>query len=105
MKTKLFIYVTGILLIGISNQLYAQVNTDFNNKVPIPAKGKFNQNFDQPRTFTIPAKNIQALLEKEAAENQSPEARPFKIAEPMSVDIDVIKEATWTEDNAFAYGK
>ena len=89
MKSKLLPHpiIMLILLIGVSNQLFAQVNTNFNNKTQISARGKFNQNFAQSRTFTIPARDIKALNDKDATENQSLEARPFKIAEPINVVV------------------
>ncbi len=92
-----FIFITG--------QLRAQVKTDYNNRVAISARGKFNQNFTARIHHVLPAKSIKALLDKEAADSNSPEAKPFRIAEPVSVDIDVVENSTWIADSAFAYGK
>ena len=38
-------------------------------------------------------------------ENKTGEALPFKIAEAVPVDIDVVQEAVWVENSAYAYGK
>lgn len=83
----------------------AQVKTNFNNREPITERGKFSKSFREKNPQIIPAKDIQALLDKETRENTSDEAKPFKIAEAVPVDIDVVKEAEWIEENGVAYGK
>lgn len=83
----------------------AQVTTNFNNASVINAKGKFQKNFKVKAPHLITAKDIKALLEKEARENSTQEAKPFRFAEPVAVNIDVTKEAVWVEDNGYAHGK
>jgi hypothetical protein len=57
-----------------SSKLYAQVVTNFNNRNIITLSGKFKKNFQHKDAFTIPPKNIQALIEKENTENKTDEA-------------------------------
>ncbi|WKZ61248.1 MAG: serine protease [Cyclobacteriaceae bacterium] len=93
------------LLLVFFNVANAQVRTNFNNPKRVTDKGKFVKNFRGKSPYLIPARDIKALLEKEALENAGGEARPFKIAEAVNVDIDVVKEAEWTEEEGFSYGK
>ncbi len=83
----------------------AQVKTDFNNHELITERGKFSKNFQGKSPYVIPAQDIKALLENETIERTDGKARPFKIAKAINVDIDVVKEAEWTEDGGVAYGK
>ncbi|MBX2965150.1 MAG: T9SS type A sorting domain-containing protein [Cyclobacteriaceae bacterium] len=83
----------------------AQVKTNFNNREQITASGKFTKSFRGKSPHVIPARDIKALLEKETRENASGEAKPFKIAEAVPTNIDVVKEAEWVEEDGFAYGK
>lgn len=53
----------------------------------------------------IPARNIRALLRQDSVENLSGQPKPFRIAEALHVDIDVLKEAEWVEESGMAYGK
>jgi len=75
-------------------------NFPFFDLLPGFLKGflKFNKSFARTNTFIIPNRDIKTLLDKELRENQTLEARPYKIAEPVSVDIDVAKQAEWTQD-------
>lgn len=93
------------LFLASLNFAKAQVKTNFNNAEVITAKGKFDKNYLTKSPHTIPAKDIKALLERESLENKSGEPKPFKIAEAVKVDIDVVKEAAWVEEVGFAHGK
>ncbi|MBS1559811.1 MAG: trypsin-like peptidase domain-containing protein [Bacteroidetes bacterium] len=101
MKTLSFYFAAFISL----NIVFGQVKTNFNNLEEISEKGKFQKNFLAKIHRTFLQKDIQLLLDKEAKENKSGEARPFRIAEPDSVDIDVIREADWIEEGSYLYGK
>ncbi len=83
----------------------AQVVTNFNSTRVIDARGKFRKSFKEKVPHFIPSKDVKMLLEKEVKEDGIGEAKPFKFAEPVKVDIDVIKEAAWVEDNGYAHGK
>jgi hypothetical protein len=98
------ILITALICVfaGISN---AQVKTNFNNAEQIGISGKYSKNFRGKNPYVIPARNIKALLRLDSLENSSGEAKPFKIAEAIPVDIDVLKEAEWVEENSMAYGK
>ena len=93
------------LFLAFLNTAKGQVKTNFNNPESITTRGKFMKDFRAKNPYVIPARDIRALLEKEALENASGEAKPFRIAEAVYVDIDVVKEAVWVEDSNFAYGK
>jgi len=93
------------LFLASLNFAKAQVKTNFNNAEVMTTKGKFGKNFLTKSPHTIPAKNIKMLLEREALESKPGEAKPFRIAEAVKVDIDVVKEAAWVEEAGFAHGK
>lgn len=98
------IYLFGLLILATTS--FAQVKTDFNNTQSITDRGKFMRNYSKSKLpYIIPSKDINALLEKEIGENKSGEAKPFKIAEAIPVDIDFVKEAEWTVEDGYAYGK
>ncbi|MCE2733428.1 MAG: T9SS type A sorting domain-containing protein [Chryseotalea sp.] len=98
------ILITALICVfaGVSN---AQVKTNFSNAEKIGLSGKYSKNFRGKNPYVIPARNIKALLRLDSLENLSGEAKPFKIAEAIPVDIDVLKEAEWVEENSMAYGK
>ena len=102
MKPILLLTVSLVLFSHIAN---GQVKTNFNNAEIMTSKGKFGKNFQAKSPRTIPAKDIKSLIEKEATEGNLGEAKPFKIAEAVKVDIDVVKEAAWVEEAGFAHGK
>jgi hypothetical protein len=83
----------------------AQVKTNFNNTEQITASGKFLKNFLGKSPYVIPAKDHQKLLDKEALTGADGKARPFKIAEVVMADIDVVSEADWIYERDYAYAK
>lgn len=84
----------------------AQVNTDFNNNVPITTEGKFNKARQSKIDLELPQLDITALHEKEkAAKAASDQTKPLQIAVPVSVDIDIANRMNWETDNESAYGK
>ncbi|MFN3998324.1 hypothetical protein [Algoriphagus sp.] len=99
------LFLLSILLFVFASLANAQVKTNFNNSDVITEQGKFSKNYRGKRPFTIPAQDIQALLDKDELENLSEKPKPFKIAEAVKVDIDVVKEADWIEADGFAFGK
>lgn len=86
---RLILTVTILLMfVYLTN---AQVKTNFNNRDLITTAGKFAKNFRGKSPLVIPARDIKALVEKEALESADGNARPFKIAEAVPVDIDVVR--------------
>lgn len=84
--------------------LSGQVRTRFNNTIQISSTGKFKKSFRMKEPHVIRSRNISELLAKEALD-QAREPGPFRIAEPVSVDIDIVKNADWVEENGLAFGK
>ncbi len=99
---KHLIYILLLSFVSFAN---AQVKTNFNNQEQISIRGKFVKQFRGKSPYLIPARDIKALLDRDALESTSAEARPFKIAESVSLDIDVVKEADWVQEDDMAYGK
>ena len=92
------------LLFGVI--VSAQVKTDFNNEILISSKGRFVKEYKQQIDFEVPAKNINDLLDAEKKEQlQSSDVKPFKLAVPVPVDLDIAKLMNWTFENEYAYGK
>lgn len=84
----------------------AQVTTNFNNDKVIDERGRFVKPFKAQVDFEIPAKNIDALLEKERkAAAASNEGKPFQFAEPVTVDLPIARSMQWKMDGEYAYGK
>jgi lysyl endopeptidase len=84
----------------------AQVKTNFNNDAPLNDQGLFARPYKNAINFELPSKNIKELLETERQESAgSSEGRPFKLAVPVAVDLNVVKLTDWTFDNTYAYGK
>lgn len=92
-------------LLAFAGWTNAQVKTNFNSYESLTSGGKYIKNFRAKSPYVIPARDIKSLLEKEALENMSGEVKPFRIAEAVGVDIDVVEEAEWVEEEGFAYGK
>jgi lysyl endopeptidase len=84
---------------------HTQVKTDFNNRETITMRGKFSKSFTGRTPHIIAARDNKTLFENEERENASGGAKPFRIAEAVPVDIDVVAEAEWIEEGGFAYGK
>jgi lysyl endopeptidase len=82
----------------------AQVKTKFNNVEPLSKGGKFMKNFHDRKPYVIPARDINLLLQKEAQENSDYYKRLI-IAEPIKVNIDVVNEAFWLQENGFSFGR
>jgi hypothetical protein len=78
------------------------VKTSFNNKAIVSNKGQFVKNYKTKIDFEIPSKRIVELLEIEEREiGKSNETKPFKLAVPVSVNLDI----NWTFEKEYAYGK
>jgi V8-like Glu-specific endopeptidase len=105
MKIPLKLLLLPLLLL-FSLFLNAQVSFNFNNPDEISDRGRFARSYKTRIDFEIPAKNIAGLLEKEKVElEKSKETKPFQLAEPVPVDIDIPALISWDNDINFAYGK
>ena len=82
----------------------AQVRTNINNDEVITARGKFKKNYSAKAPYLIPPKDIKALIEKEMLEIGTGESKPFRIAEAIPVDINVVQEASWIDEGSYAHG-
>lgn len=84
----------------------AQVTTNFNNDKVIDERGRFVKPFKAQVDFEIPAKSIDALLEKERkALASNDEGKPFQFAEPVTVNLPIARTMQWKMDGEYAYGK
>lgn len=97
----ILVFIAFIFIWSIAN---AQVRTNINNDEVITARGKFKKNYNAKAPYLIPPKDIKALLEKEMLENITEKAGPFKIAEAIPVDINVVQEASWIEEGNYEHG-
>ncbi|MFM7852690.1 MAG: trypsin-like serine peptidase, partial [Flammeovirgaceae bacterium] len=86
------------------NIVVAQVRTNINSNEIITSKGKFKKNYSTKAMYRIPKKDMKALFDKEMAENSNGEAKPFRIAVAVPVDINVVKEASWIEEEGYSHG-
>lgn len=104
MRQKLPLLLLAALLFITAR---AQVSTNFNNNQPILSEGRFGKPYKATVHFEIAAKDINALLENEKKEAaaKAGEGQPFKLAVPVPIDLNIAKDADWTEDGKYAYGK
>jgi lysyl endopeptidase len=97
-KTRQILLIFSFVIALIESS--GQVVTRHNDAV-IGHNGIFNQNYPSRPPYIIPAKNIQALLQADAARVGG----PLYIADPTPVEINVVQLMSWTEDEQFVYGK
>jgi len=104
MKSIKYILVFHLLTLCCHTQ--AQVKTNFNNAELISNKGRFAKEYKTQTNFELSAKDINQLLVAEKKEiEQSNKTKPFQIAVPVSIDLDIAKTMDWTYDNEYGYGK
>jgi hypothetical protein len=104
MKTILRLLIMPFLFVCFSVQ--AQVKTNFNSKTSIDERGYFLKSYKAKIDFEIPAKNIANLLQAEKNRTDTLQgAKPFQIAVPVSVDLDIAKLMNWNYSNDTAFGK
>lgn len=90
-----------LLLLCIST--IAQVKTNFNNETVISNQGRFLKPYKTQIDFQIPLKNITDLLQAEKREAEKlNEEKPFQLAVPVPVDLDIAKLINWNYNADFA---
>ncbi len=100
---KHFLFIHLLFLCFLAQ---AQVKTNFNNETIVSNKGQFVKDYKTKVDFEIPAKKIVELLEKEKREIANyNEIKPFKLAVPVSVNLDIANLINWAFDKGYAYGK
>ncbi|MFM7858305.1 MAG: hypothetical protein ACKO96_41905, partial [Flammeovirgaceae bacterium] len=82
----------------------AQVRTSINSGEVITSNGKFKKSYNTNALYRIPKKDVKALFDKERSESRTDGAKPFRIAEAVPVDINVVKEASWIEEEGYSHG-
>ncbi len=103
---KLILSIAFTACLSFILELKAQVTTNLNNNNSIGVKGFFSRNYAGEINFEIPQKNIDALIKNEkAALAATEESKPFQLAIPVPVDIDISKQVKWNIENDFAFGK
>jgi lysyl endopeptidase len=103
---KPILYRLTIILFFIANQSIAQVSTIFNNETTISGNGRFDKKYGSAIDVVLPAQNIDSLLSKEKQDiAQSNDLKPFRLAAPTKVNLDIPKLTNWTYEKEFAYGK
>jgi lysyl endopeptidase len=104
----MFKNLTSVLLLvaGLSLDGLAQVTTKFHNTDSITENGAFRKNYGRKVDFEIAAKDIKALIEKEKRKDaETPGIKPYQIAEPVRIDLDIAAGMTWQEVDGFLYGR
>ncbi len=104
MKTILKLLIAPLLLLSLLAT--AQVETNFNSKILLSNQGRFVKPYKTEINFQVPAKNIINLLQIEKREReQSNEEKPFQLAIPVPIDLDIANQMNWKIDTGTAYGK
>ncbi|MCO5236103.1 MAG: hypothetical protein M9933_07505 [Chitinophagaceae bacterium] len=82
------------------------MNTNFNNNEQIDSNGKFIKNYKTKINFEVAPKNISDLLNKEQkAKAQSNDEKPFRLAEPVPIDLNIANKIEWNTEADSSYGK
>src|SRR5919109_799129 len=83
-----------------------QVKTNFNSEKIIGNRGYFLKNYRARINHGIPEKNINELLQRDRrVDSLSNDVKPFRLAEPVAVDLNITDGMNWIYDSGYAYGK
>jgi len=102
---KLFILIG--FAVHVHFILNAQVKVSYNNKNKIDNLGKFQKSYQENR-IQISEINTEELLKNEKTiktRNETNVLETFRFAELVSINLNVAKEMSWTNDLEFDYGK
>lgn len=104
MKYSKFFISLILILSGYSS--IGQVKTNFNSKIILTERGKYSMPYHKTSNFVIPSKNISALLQADLRDRaSSDQVKPLRIAEPVSVDLDIAHEMNWIVEGVYVFGK
>ena len=98
-------YFFSLFLIFVAFGIKAQVKTNFNNQTVITAEGRFTRPYKTIIDFQLEAQNISMLVETEKKDLPKNGTKPFQLAVPLAVDLDISKLMIWNYDKEYAYGK
>jgi lysyl endopeptidase len=98
-------FILLVVFVSQSLLLCSQVKTNFNNSGINQQTGLFNKAYKTAADFTIAAMDIPALLRKEEQSRPADESKPFYIAEPVKVNLDVAGNIQWIDNGDSSYGQ
>ncbi|MCO6497598.1 MAG: hypothetical protein J5I50_08040 [Chitinophagaceae bacterium] len=86
--------------------LSAQVETNFNNLIEINEQGQFIKPYKKQVDVKLPSKSIDSLLRIELRDLAiSRNEKPFQLAVPVKIDLNIAKRMQWNYFNDSAYGR
>lgn len=97
-KINLFLIAIFITIIG-----NAQVRTNYNNLERLTEKGKFVKEYAVKALDLTPPDITEAL--RRDAQEAAQGSKVFYIAQPMPVNINVVRQASWVTSGDYDYGK
>jgi lysyl endopeptidase len=100
MFKKIHLVFIALCILSIGN---AQVKTNYNNTDRVTARGRFLKEY-VPKALELAAPDVSQALRRDQ-EEASLGSKLFYIAEPMRVNINVVRAASWNVDGKFEYGK
>ncbi len=101
---KNYKFLLAIFLLIFTILANAQVRTKFNNPELITVDGKFKKNYKES-VFNLVLPSDQKISDIEKADSELTEDRLLRIAIPIGLDIDFVKQASWINDMNFSYGR
>jgi lysyl endopeptidase len=100
MFKKIHLVLIALCILSIGN---AQVKTNYNNSERLTARGRFLKEYT-PRAIELAAPDVSRALRRDQ-EEASLGSKLLYIAEPMRVNINVVRDANWQTDGKWEYGK
>ena len=100
MYREIYLFLIALVITVIGN---AQVRTNYNNLERLTEKGKFVKEY-AVKAFDLTPPDITEALRRDEAE-QSQGSKIIYIAEPVPVNISVVRQASWVTNGEYDYGK
>ncbi len=98
------IITTFLFILLFHSYIKGQVKTNYNSTKRITSTGQYNKSY-RASLYDINPPDTNKIIERDAANKKINDVKPFRFAEPIPVNINVVESAQWIEDSTMAYGK
>lgn len=101
MKPKVCFFLATLFICVFAN---AQVKTNYNNKDHLNEKGVYKKAY-KVVYYDIATPDTNVIWRKDKEYNKSEYKKPFRFAEPLAVNINVIENMQWQTEGSYAFGR